>query len=137
MNDAWAPIANLEQRTLVDLFRQEPDRLSRFAIEEANIRFDFSKTHLDAEAVTRFEALALARDLSGARDALFAGAPINVTEGRAVEHSAERGQGAPESVQRARSLHARMRALIDAIEADAFGPGRRLLHLGLRGAAGG
>lgn len=135
MDDAWAAIANVEQRSLVDLFRQEPDRLSRFAIEEANIRFDFSKNHLDAGALAHFEGLARARDLGGARDALFAGAPINVTEGRAVEHSAERGQGAPESVQRARSLHARMRALIDAIEADAFGPVSHILHIGIGGSA--
>ncbi len=82
-----------------------------------------------------FEALAEARDLAGARDALFAGRIVNPTEGRSAEHSAERGQGAPESVARAAGLHARMRALIDAIEAEAFGPIRHILHLGIGGSA--
>ncbi|HWU96585.1 MAG TPA: glucose-6-phosphate isomerase, partial [Sphingomonas sp.] len=60
---------------------------------------------------------------------------VNVTENRAAEHSAERGEGAPDSVQRARSLHARMRALIDAIEAEALGPVRHILHIGIGGSA--
>ncbi len=42
--------------------------------------------------------------LAAKRDALFAGDAVNVTEGRAAEHSAERGEGAPESVARARTL---------------------------------
>ncbi|MEA3004115.1 MAG: glucose-6-phosphate isomerase, partial [Sphingomonadales bacterium] len=74
-------------------------------------------------------------DLAGAREALFAGRIVNPTEGRAAEHSAERGQGAPESVARAGALHARMRALVDAIEAGAFGPVRHILHIGIGGSA--
>jgi glucose-6-phosphate isomerase len=66
---------------------------------------------------------------------MFAGQPVNVTEGRAAEHCAERGEGAPESVALARALHARMRGLIDAIEADAFGPIRHVLHVGIGGSA--
>ncbi|MBC7986504.1 MAG: glucose-6-phosphate isomerase, partial [Sphingomonadaceae bacterium] len=41
----------------------------------------------------------------------------------------------PESVARARGLHARMRALIDAIEAGAFGAIGHVLHLGIGGSA--
>ncbi|HKR23644.1 MAG TPA: glucose-6-phosphate isomerase, partial [Allosphingosinicella sp.] len=44
-------------------------------------------------------------------------------------------QGAPDSVARAAGLHARMRALIDAIEAEAFGPVRHILHIGIGGSA--
>src|SRR5690606_13008166 len=55
--------------------------------------------------------------------------------GRAAEHTAERGHGAPESVARARHLHARMRALVDAIEAEALGPIRSILHVGIGGSA--
>src|SRR6187549_2003965 len=73
--------------------------------------------------------------LAGKRDALFAGAEINVTEGRAAEHTAERGEGSPESVARARGFHSRMRALINAIEAEALGPVRHILHIGIGGSA--
>jgi len=66
---------------------------------------------------------------------MFGGAHVNVTEDRPVEHTAERGEGSPESVARARQFHGRMRALIDAIEADALGPVRHVLHIGIGGSA--
>jgi glucose-6-phosphate isomerase len=125
----------VERRSLGDLFAAEPDRLSRLTLDEGGIHFDFSKTHLDAQLLAGFAQLAAERDLAGAREALFSGQPVNVSEGRAAEHSAERGQGAPDSVKRAQLLHARMRALIDAIEAGAFGPVRHILHIGIGGSA--
>ena len=135
MKDAWADVEKAETQPLSALFKSEPGRLARLGIEEAGIRFDFSKTHLSEGLLSAFERLAEQRDLAGARDALFSGKTVNVTEGRAAEHSAERGQGAPESVARARGFHARMRALIDAIEAEAFGPIRHILHIGIGGSA--
>jgi glucose-6-phosphate isomerase len=134
-NQAWAALEAVEQRTLKDLFAAEPDRLSRLALDLPGLHFDFSKTHLSAPLLAAFESLASARGLTAARDALFAGAIVNPTEGRAAEHSAERGQGAPESVARAAAFHLRMRALIDAIEAEAFGPIRHILHIGIGGSA--
>ncbi|HEY0411606.1 MAG TPA: glucose-6-phosphate isomerase [Allosphingosinicella sp.] len=134
-DQAWAAIERAERRTLAALFAAEPDRLTRLVVEESGIRFDFAKTHLDAPLVAAFATLAEARDLAGAREALFAGRIVNPTEGRAAEHSAERGQGAPESVAAAAALHARMRALVDAIEAGAFGPVRHILHIGIGGSA--
>jgi glucose-6-phosphate isomerase len=135
MSEAWAAVEAVEQASLAQLFAGESDRLPRLTLEEAGIRFDFAKTHLSAPLVAAFERLAEAQGLAGARDALFAGAVANPTEGRAAEHPAERGTGAPESVERARAFHARMRALVDAIEADAFGPIRHILHIGIGGSA--
>ena len=135
MGEAWDDVARQEAKSLQALFEAEPDRLSRLTIEESGIAFDFSKTHLSAEIVTAFAQLAQAQDLAGARDALFGGGIVNPTERRAAEHSAERGQGAPESVARAQGFHARMRALIDAIEAEAFGPVNHILHIGIGGSA--
>jgi glucose-6-phosphate isomerase len=134
-NRAWAAIEAAARPTLTRLFAQDEGRVAALAIEECGIRFDFSKTHLDGRLLAAFADLAQIRDLAGAREALFAGRAVNPTEGRAAEHSAERGQGAPESVARASALHARMRALIDAIEADAFGPIRHILHIGIGGSA--
>ena len=132
---AWSAIEAIEPRTLTQLFESEPDRLSCLTLDLPGLHFDFSKTHLSAPLLAGFEALAAARDLAGAREALFAGRIVNPTEGRAAEHSAERGQGAPESVARAAGLRVRMRALVDAIEAEAFGPIRHILHLGIGGSA--
>ena len=135
MNDAWSAVEQAESRPLLDLFAADSNRLELFTLEEAGIRFDFSKTHLTPEIVAAFARLAEAQDLVGAREALFTGKAINVTEGRAAEHSAERGQGAPESVARAQGLHARMRGLIEVIEAGAFGDIRHVLHIGIGGSA--
>ncbi|AGH47975.1 MULTISPECIES: glucose-6-phosphate isomerase [Sphingomonas] len=132
---AWQAIQEAARPSLTELFQAEPDRLSRLTIDEGGLHFDFSKTHLDAGLIDRFVALADAAGFAKAREALFSGAAVNVTEGRAAEHPAERGQGAPESVARARHFHARMRALIDAIEADALGPIRHVLHIGIGGSA--
>lgn len=134
-NQAWAAIEAAEPRTLTELFAAEPDRLSTLALDLPGLHFDFSKTHLSRPLLDAFQALAEARGLAAARDALFAGAIVNPTEGRAAEHTAERGQGAPESVARVAGLRARMRALIDAIEAEAFGPIRHILHIGIGGSA--
>ena len=88
--------------SLADLFAAEPDRLARLTVEECGIRFDFSKTHLEpAPCSTPSSRSPSQAGLAARRDALFAGEIVNPTEGRAAEHSAERGQGAPDSVARA------------------------------------
>ena len=134
-DEAWAGVEALEPRPIAALFAEAPDRLRMLTIEEGGILFDFSKTHLDARALDAFGRLAESAELPRHREALFAGEPVNATEGRAAEHGAERGEGAPESVARARALHQRMRTLIDAIEADALGPVRHILHIGIGGSA--
>ena len=135
MTADWHAIETLDPPRLESLFANDPDRLSRFSIDVAGLHFDWSKTHLTAEAVAAFEALAKAQGFAAKREALFAGEPVNATEGRAAEHSAERGEGSEEAVARAAQLHARMRALIDAIEAGALGPVRHILHIGIGGSA--
>ena len=131
----WSPIHALAPTPIGALFDADGDRLAFLPADVAGIHFDWSKTHLSREAVEAFAALAESMDLAGKRDALFAGEAVNVTEGRAVEHTAERYEGAAESVSRAKAQHERMRAIIDAIEAEALGPVRHILHIGIGGSA--
>ena len=135
MTDPWAALERAEQPSIASLFEADSDRMSQLAVEVCGIRFDFAKTHFHAGLPEHFAALAEAQDLAGQRDALFSGGILNPTEGRAVEHTAERGEGAPESVDLARGFHARMRTLVDAVEAEAFGPVRHILHVGIGGSA--
>lgn len=132
---AWSKIKALPVPDLRDLFAAEPDRLAHQVLEEGGLRFDFSKTHLTPQAVGGFVDLAGAVDFAGRCAAMFNGEAINVTEGRAVEHSAERGEGKAESVAAAREHKLRMRTLIDAIEAGALGEIRHVLHVGIGGSA--
>ncbi len=131
----WTELERGECPRLADLFAAEADRLERLTLDEAGLHFDFSKTHLGKAALDGFLRLAGAVDLAGHREALFAGEIVNITEGRPAEHSAERGEGAPESVARARRLQARERTLIDAIEAGAFGAVSSVVHVGIGGSA--
>jgi len=118
---------------LDELFAAEPDRLSNFSFEAAGIHFDWSKTHLNqafmGECVTRAKEMGFA----AARDALFAGEVVNPSEGRPATHVAERGGGAPQDVDLASARRQRMRALVDAIEAGAFGDITGILHIGIGG----
>jgi glucose-6-phosphate isomerase len=132
---AWKAVEALAPKPLPELFAAEPNRLETLTLDVAGIHFDWSKTHLDTAGLQAFAQLAEAAGLAARRDALFAGEPVNVTEGRAAEHAAQRGEGSPESVAQARGFQARMRALIDAIEADALGPIRHVLHIGIGGSA--
>lgn len=120
---------------LPELFRTEPDRLSRLSFEVAGIYFDWSKTHLDREVMDESLARAERMGFGAARDALFSGGIVNPSEGRPATHVAERGSGAPDEVDLATARRQRMRALVDAIEGGAFGELTGILHIGIGGSA--
>ena len=133
---SWQALADWQPRKLTDLVAADPEaRLQVLVRSVADIRFDFAKTHLDGASVAILSGLAEVQDFDGRRKTLFSGGIANPTEDRAAEHSAERGDGAPDSVHAAQALHQRMRMMIDAIEAGAFGEIRHLLHIGIGGSA--
>ena len=129
----WSAIDAHEVQTLESLFEHDPNRLTDFSLELGGIYFDWSKTHLDAELLKAFVGIATGAKFAAARDALFAGATVNPTEGRPAEHVAERGIGAADAVELAGARRARMRSLVDAIEAGAFGDITGVLHIGIGG----
>jgi len=135
---AWDAIEALPRRTLLELFDGE-DRLAllstRLEWEGGGIRFDWSKTHLDADVLAAFEQLAGACDFAGKRAALLGGERINNTEDRAAQHTAERGVGRDSAVEEAHALHQRMKMLVEAIHEGAFGEVRHLIHVGIGGSA--
>jgi len=120
-------------RSLKQLFEAEPDRLSRLSFTAAGLYFDWSKTHLDSETIGEFAARAESMGFNAAREALFSGDIVNPSEGRPATHLAERGSGAPDEVDLATARRQRMRALVDAIEAGAFGDVTGILHIGIGG----
>jgi glucose-6-phosphate isomerase len=132
-DDAWKQIEEHELKALTALFAEEPDRLGRLTAEVAGIYFDWSKTHLDRQLRDDFAAIAAAIGFAEAREALFSGAIVNASEGRSADHLAERGSGEADAVQLAASRRLRMRALVDAIEAGAFGDVTGVLHIGIGG----
>jgi glucose-6-phosphate isomerase len=120
-------------KRLDELFAAEPDRLSNLTFEVAGLYFDWSKTHLDRFILDEFASRAVQMNFAAARDALFSGEIVNVSEGRPATHVAERGNGAPADVDLAAARHLRTRALVDAIEGGAFGDVTGVLHIGIGG----
>src|SRR5689334_10047105 len=129
----WNAIDAYDPQPLETLFEKDGDRLSAMSLELGGIYFDWSKTHLDHELLEQFEKIAEDAGFAAARDALFSGAIVNPTEGRPAEHVAERGTGSADAVELAAARRDRMRSLVDAIEAGAFGDVTGVLHIGIGG----
>ena len=75
---------------LRELFAADPKRGEKFAVEAAGIYFDYSKHRVTSGTVNHLCDLAEAAGLRGKIEAMFTGEKINVTEGRAVLHTALR-----------------------------------------------
>lgn len=135
----WADLQSLPKPRLADLFAADPARVEklcgRLMLFDGGIRFDWSKTHLDEPHLAAFVRLAEAMDFSAKRELLFCGGLINNTEGRAAEHTAQRGVGRDTSVEEAQALHGRMRSLVQAIHQGALGEVKHLIHIGIGGSA--
>jgi glucose-6-phosphate isomerase len=75
-------------------------RAADFSTSLGDIHFDYAKTNIDADARRELFALLDATGVAAKRDAMFAGAVINETEGRAVLHTALRNlDGGPVMVE--------------------------------------
>ena len=139
---AWAKLQNLPHKTLSSLFAGG-DRLAKLSARlewgegdlAAGIAFDWSKTHLDDALIAGFEDLARLADFEGKRAELFSGGVINISEGRAVGHTAQRGYGSDAAVEEAQALHLRMQMLVEAIHEGVLGEVKHLIHLGIGGSA--
>jgi glucose-6-phosphate isomerase len=80
-------VKNLHMR---DLFSSDNGRFSKFSLNACGITLDYSKNRITEETLSKLAALAEAVDVETKRDAMFSGAVINATEGRAVLHTALR-----------------------------------------------
>ena len=91
---AWAAVAGQAARLasahLRDLFAADDVRGSSMCVTAVDLYADLSKHLLDADALTALLALPEVANLRAQIDAMFAGAHINITEDRAVLHTALR-----------------------------------------------
>ena len=75
---------------LRELFASDPARAEKFQLEAAGLFLDYSKNLITSETVACLIDLANAAGLRGKIDAMFRGDKINITENRAVLHTALR-----------------------------------------------
>jgi glucose-6-phosphate isomerase len=91
--DAWKQLASIADGFSPDLrgwFATDPGRAERFTLQAADLTVDLSKNLLTDEILTQLLQLAKDVDVTGRFQAMIAGEHINVTEDRAVLHTALR-----------------------------------------------
>ncbi|MEO7564402.1 MAG: glucose-6-phosphate isomerase, partial [Sphingomicrobium sp.] len=124
-------------KSLKALFASDSGRVERLSVEVAGIAFDWSKTHLDEAMIGRFSTRLSNCGFDQARSALFAGEIVNLSEARPATHTFERVSGTGEEASIAAARRIRTRALVDAVEAGAFGDVTAILHIGIGGSVTG
>ena len=78
------------ERHLRDLFAADPDRFARLSLRFEGLLLDYSKQRIDAHTLDLLRDLAKACALDDWIERMFGGDAINLTEGRAVLHTALR-----------------------------------------------
>ena len=90
---AWAKLTDLYESLQPDLrgwFAADPSRAKSFTFTASDLYVDLSKNLINADILSALVDLANQVGLVERRDAMFAGEHINVTEDRAVLHTALR-----------------------------------------------
>ncbi len=100
-------------------FRSEPRRFARLSATDGDMLLDWSKCAVDDATMDLLGKLAAAAGVEARRDAMFAGAHINVTEDRAVLHTALRAPGGHEPDIDGHDIGADVAAVLDAMSAFA------------------
>jgi glucose-6-phosphate isomerase len=99
-----------------ELFAQDPQRFERMSSEAAGLFLDYSKNRLDGRTLELLAQLARERGVERLRDAMFAGEKINLTENRAVLHTALRAPATRPFELDGQDVSADVHAVLDRIK---------------------
>lgn len=116
----WQALAQhqtaLSKRPLNMLFGGNPDRFARFSLNTNGLLLDFSKNHIDTQALDLFNNLSQKAGLKEAIEAMFSGDVINNTEQRPALHVALRSpEDQSENGQVVHQTLKRMTTFVDAV----------------------
>ncbi len=130
----------LNQAHLRDLVDADGRRYTHFHVEYADWLLDLSRQRISAETLTLLCGLARAADLPTRIAAMFRGDAINVTEGRAVLHTALRSSfaGSAAIQQEVQGSRERLREFVAAVRAGVLRgatgrPFRHVINIGIGG----
>ena len=135
--------ATYKDRSIISLF-DRPNRAADFSVRVTDMLFDYSKTNIDAATKAMLVDLAQASGVAEKRAAMFGGDKINVTEGRAVLHTALRAPAGAkvmydgaDVMPEIHETRARMAAFANDVRAGRFaGQGGRItdvINIGIGG----
>jgi glucose-6-phosphate isomerase len=146
---AWRALAehyeHIKDVHLRELFADDPQRGERLATEAVGLYLDYSKHRMTDETLRLLVRLAAARGLRARIDAMYSGAKINVTEGRAVLHIALRAPhdarilvGGHDVVPDVHAVLERMSAFAERVRSGAWTghtgkPIRNVVNIGIGG----
>lgn len=91
-NELEKHFQTIEKQSIKDLFTQNKDRFEEFSIQYPSLLVDYSKNRINAETIQLLVDLAKEMGVDEAIKQMFEGDVINVTENRAVLHTALRNQ---------------------------------------------
>jgi glucose-6-phosphate isomerase len=96
LTPAWQSLAahyeQIKDLHMRELFAKDPQRFEHFTLRLGDILYDYSKNRVTETTMALLFDLARARNLAGMIEAMFTGQKINLTENRAVLHTALRNQ---------------------------------------------
>ncbi len=115
---AWQALerhyAEISGQHLRDLFAADPGRGERLTAEAAGVYLDYSKNRITDETLALLVELAEESGVPERRDAMFRGEHINVSENRAVLHTALRLPATATLVVDGQDVVADVHAVLDA-----------------------
>ena len=82
-------VAKLHMR---DLFANDPHRFNKYSLKFSDLLFDYSKNRITDETMPLLFQMAKEANIEQWREKMFAGEKINITENRAVLHTALRNR---------------------------------------------
>lgn len=141
LNEAWqnvhAHAARLKTVHLREMFAEDPGRATSLTCALDDLTVDFSKEKLDGAAFDALLELARAANVEDLRDAMFAGDAINLTEDRAVLHTALRGSADAPDGDDVEATLARFLDFAERVRSGAFsgarGPITDVINIGIGG----
>lgn len=113
-------------------FAADPARFSKYSTTLDDLLFDYSKCAVNDEIISGLEALATTAKVAEKRDAMFSGEHINITEDRAVLHTALRNRSNTPVIVDGKDVMPDVNAVLEAM--GAFSDGIR--YGALTGATG-
>lgn len=113
-------------------FAADPQRFARYSVTLEDFLFDYSKCAVNDAVLDGLEELARKAGVEAKRDAMFAGEIINITEERAVLHTALRNRANTPVLVEGKDVMPDVNAVLDAM--GAFSDGVR--SGALKGATG-
>jgi glucose-6-phosphate isomerase len=128
---AWKALAShhtsIAGAHLRDLFAKDERRFEKLSLQVEDVLVDFSKQRVTEETLKLLLDLARQAEVTGRRDAMFAGEKINGTEGRAVLHVALRNRSnrpilvdGKDVMPEVNAVLAKMRGFTDQVRSGAW-----------------